>query len=179
VLLLKVPSGGRDSNSLKVFFNKSTKAMPYISKQYRTNSFVNILRSYIAQVPLANTHDRVIDLAPWPKEIGEKGIVRFVENGRAEAEVMTKKVCKPDVLVLATGYTQSFPFLDSTYPTPNQANMRTVWKEGDSTVGFIGFLRPSFGKNIPSRIRIIRTNARQELSRHLPSSRLNSGSSTS
>jgi dimethylaniline monooxygenase (N-oxide forming) len=146
--LLKVPSGGRDSNSLKVFFNKSTKAMPYISKQYRTNSFVNILRSYIAQVPLANTHGRMIDLAPWPKEIDEKGIVRFVENGQAEAEVMRKKVCRPDVLVLATGYTQSFPFLDSTYPTPNQANMRTVWKEGDSTVGFMGFLRPSFGKKV-------------------------------
>jgi dimethylaniline monooxygenase (N-oxide forming) len=149
VLLPKVPSSGRGSNSVKVFFNKSTKAMPYISKQYRTNSFVNSLRSYIAQVPLANTHDRMIDLAPFPKEIDEKGVVRFVENGRAEAEVMRKKVCKPDVLVLATGYTQSFPFLDSTYPTPNQANMRTVWKEGDSTVGFIGFLRPSFGKDRP------------------------------
>ena len=58
---------------------------------------------------------------------------------------MKKIVCKPDVLILATGYTQSFPFMDATYPTPQDANMRAIWKENDETVGFMGFVRPSFG----------------------------------
>lgn len=131
-----------------VFFNKSTKAMPYITSQYRKASTLNTLRSYIAQVPLMPTRGLQIDLAPWPQSITEKGIVRFVENGRPEAEVMRTKVCKPHVLILATGYTQSFPFLDYSYPLPKDANMRAIWKEGDGSVAFIGFVRPSFGKSI-------------------------------
>lgn len=119
--------------------------MPYITSQYRSPSILNTLRSYIAQVPLAPTYGRFIDLAPWPKSINEKGIVTFTENGRPEAEVMRSKICKPDIMILATGYTQSFPFLDSTYPMPQEANIRLVWKENDETVAFIGFIRPSFG----------------------------------
>ncbi|KUJ17447.1 FAD/NAD(P)-binding domain-containing protein [Mollisia scopiformis] len=129
----------------KIFFNKSTKAMPYITSQYRRSSIGNTLRSYIAQVPLVPTHGRQIDLAPWPQSIDEKGIVHFTENSRSEAEVMRKKICKPDVLVLATGYTQSFPFLNSMYPMPKDADMRAIWKKGEESVAFIGFVRPSFG----------------------------------
>jgi dimethylaniline monooxygenase (N-oxide forming) len=119
--------------------------MPYISEQYRKNTLGNKIRSSIIQVPLIDTQDRKIDLAPWPKEINEKGIVKFVENGRPEAEMMRKVVCKPDVMILATGYTQAFDFLDETYPTPQEATIRSVWKENDESVGFIGFVRPSFG----------------------------------
>ncbi|KAH8649642.1 hypothetical protein BGZ60DRAFT_520634 [Tricladium varicosporioides] len=129
----------------KLFFNKSTKAMPYISAQYRTNTFFNKLRALVAQVPLVNTRDRRIDLAPLPEKISDQGIVKFVENGRPEAEVMKGKTYKPDVLILATGYTQSFPFLGKEYPTPKEADMRNVWKQGDESVAFIGFVRPSFG----------------------------------
>lgn len=120
--------------------------MPYISAQYRTTSFVDRVRTYIAQVPIVHTNGRVINLAPWPQDVNEKGIVRFVENGRPEAEVMKKITCKPDVLILATGYTQSFKFLDDSYPKPKDATMRSVWKANDSSVAFIGFVRPSFGK---------------------------------
>ncbi|CZR56599.1 related to flavin-containing monooxygenase [Phialocephala subalpina] len=129
----------------KIFFNKSTKAMPYITSQYRTSSALNTLRSYIAQVPLVSTQGRAIDLAPWPQSISEKGIVTFVENGRPEAEVMRSKTCKPDILILATGYTQSFPFLGEEYLLPKDADMRSIWKSGDESVAFIGFVRPSFG----------------------------------
>lgn len=134
------------TNSRQVFLNKSTNAMPYISEQYRTSTLLNKIRSRIVQVPLVDTHGRKIDLAPRPKEIDEKGVVIFTENGRPEAEVMKEKVCKPDVLILATGYTQDFSFLDNTYPTPQDATVRNVWKENDETVGFVGFIRPSFGK---------------------------------
>lgn len=131
----------------KIFFNKSTRAMPYISEQYRTTSLINTLRSYVAQVPLADTQGKKIELAPWPESVDGKGIVKFVENGREEARSLKERkvMCKPDLVVLATGYTQSFPFLDKSYPVPAQADMRSVWKTGDESVGFIGFVRPSFG----------------------------------
>ncbi|KAG4430171.1 hypothetical protein IFR05_014347 [Cadophora sp. M221] len=133
----------------KIFFTKSSKAMPYISAQYRTNNWIDRVRSYIAQVPIVNTHGRVINLAPLPQDVNEKGVVRFVDNGRPEAEVMKKTVCKPDVLILATGYTQTFKFLDDSYPKPKDATVRSVWKSNDPTVAFIGFVRPSFGSIAP------------------------------
>ena len=73
--------------------------------------------------------------------------MRFMENGRPEAEVMRKMICRPDVLILATGYTQSFHFLDGSYPKLQDATIRSVWNEHDESVAFIGFVRPSFGKN--------------------------------
>ena len=133
---------------LSVFFNKSTKAMPYISEQYRTNNAFNRLRSRIIQVPLVETHGRKIDLAPWPKAINAKGVVSFTDNGRPEAEVMKLRDCKPDIVILATGYTQEFSFLDNTYPTPQDATVRSIWSPHDTSVGFIGFVRPSFGKEL-------------------------------
>ena len=128
------------------FFSKSAKAMPYISAQYRTNSPSNKIKSCVAQVPIIDTNGRKIDLAPWPKEINEKGIVRFVENGRAEADVMKRTTCKPNVLILAIGYTKTFSFLDAPYPRPQDANIRSVWGENDDNIVFMGFVRPSFGK---------------------------------
>lgn len=131
----------------KIFFNKSTKAMPFISEQYRTSSLINTLRSYIAQVPLVKTGGKKIDLAPWPTSVDEKGVVKFLDNGRVEAERMRGAVCQPDMVILATGYRQTFPFLDKSYPMPTKADIRNIWKTGDESVGFIGFVRPSFGES--------------------------------
>jgi hypothetical protein len=61
---------------------------------------------------------------------------------------MREKVVKPDLLIFATGYKQEFSFSDSNYPTPAQADIRSIWKSGDESVGFIGFVRPSFGNAI-------------------------------
>ena len=119
--------------------------MPYISAQYRTTSLVNTIRSRIAQVPIINTHGRVINLAPWPQKVSDEGVLRFVENGRPESAIMKKIICKPDILILATGYTQTFKFLDESYPKPKDATIRSVWNPSDPSVAFIGFVRPSFG----------------------------------
>ena len=48
------------------------------------------------------------------------------------------------MVILATGYTQTFPFLppsDGTYHTPETCNTRDIWHSTDPTVGFIGFVR--------------------------------------
>jgi dimethylaniline monooxygenase (N-oxide forming) len=119
--------------------------MPYISAPYRSRSLLHRIRSSIAQVKLPDTKGRVIDLAPWPSHIDSNGVIHFTENGRPESHTMRDVKRKVDVLVFATGYDQTFPFLDNTYPRPEDADIRRVWKTGDETVGYIGFVRPSFG----------------------------------
>lgn len=58
---------------------------------------------------------------------------------------------RPDLVVLCTGYTQTFPFFDRAdnapreYPVPQETDVREIWKRDDPSVGFIGFVRPSFG----------------------------------
>jgi dimethylaniline monooxygenase (N-oxide forming) len=59
---------------------------------------------------------------------------------------MLKRVIQPDIVVFATGYKQSFPFLSSTsYPSPSSASIRGIFEKSDPSVAFIGFVRPSLG----------------------------------
>lgn len=129
----------------------------YISQPYRPQTpgpalWLYALRSALVQTPLPDTNGKRVDLAPWPKQICKKGIVQFVDNGRPEFERMKIETIRPDMIVLASGYSHSFPFFNSTdktgsipYPTPDKADVRQVWKRDDPTVGFIGFLRPNLG----------------------------------
>ncbi|POR32526.1 Dimethylaniline monooxygenase [N-oxide-forming] 2 [Tolypocladium paradoxum] len=133
--------------------------MPYISEPYRPRHpgpelWKYALRSALIQRPLEKTNGRHVDMAPWPEEIDADGYVRFTNNGRPEYERLKDEKIKPDIIVLATGYTQSLPFLNSSeslqagqkkYPLPSEADVREVWKRDEPTVGFIGFVRPSFG----------------------------------
>jgi Flavin-binding monooxygenase-like len=119
--------------------------MPYISAPYRKSSLINTLRSYVAQVPIVPTGNKTIDFAPFPASVSPAGIVNFLDNKRPEAMVMRSKIVKPDLVILATGYTQSFPFLASSYPLPADASIRGIWKQDTPDIAFIGFLRPSFG----------------------------------
>ncbi|KAK0612524.1 hypothetical protein B0T17DRAFT_543883 [Bombardia bombarda] len=147
----------------KIFFNKSNKAMPYISAPYRSageSGLVQKIRSSLIQVPVADTHGRHIDLAPWPSRVDSNGLVRFLNNGRPEYDRLKDEEIKPDIVVFATGYTQTFPFFDhdhdhdsataaasgsSSYATPGGLDTRDMWHSSDPSVAFIGFVRPSFG----------------------------------
>ncbi|PVH82727.1 FAD/NAD(P)-binding domain-containing protein [Cadophora sp. DSE1049] len=128
-----------------IFFCKSGKAMPYISKPYRKRGFLDRIRASLINVPIAETGDRKIDLAPWPESISANGIVTFSENGRPEADTMRNIVCKPDIVIFATGYYPTFPYLEDSYGDPSQADRRGIWRSGDESVGFIGFVRPALG----------------------------------
>ena len=120
--------------------------MPYISAPYRKYNWAQRLRSSIMQIPLPDTGDSFIDLAPWPECFAEDGTVKLTDTGRPEAEKMRKMTIKPDIVIYATGYTQEFPFLGKDYPLSEDADVRRIWKSGDKSVGFIGFVRPSLGK---------------------------------
>ncbi|OIW30704.1 FAD/NAD(P)-binding domain-containing protein [Coniochaeta ligniaria NRRL 30616] len=141
-------------HSSKVFFNKAAaKAIPYISAPYRPAkpSLVQRIRSSIIQCDLEPVPPgRAIEMAPWPSHIDANGRIHFRDNGRPEYDRLKDEVIVPDVLFYATGYTQTFPFLDAEtgdrpYPHADDANVREIWRADDPTVAFLGFIRPAFG----------------------------------
>ncbi|RHZ46422.1 uncharacterized protein CDV56_104747 [Aspergillus thermomutatus] len=135
----------QDFGKFRFFYTKSSRAMPYISAPYRSRNMLQRIRSAIIESPVPDTAGKRIDLAPWPEYIDPKGVVHFRRTNRPESKMFENSSYKPDVVVLATGYTQQFPFIDDSYPLPDEADVRGIWKTGDETVGFIGFVRPSFG----------------------------------
>jgi dimethylaniline monooxygenase (N-oxide forming) len=79
-------------------------------------------------------------------------VAHFPITERPESVRINQQIIKPDVIILATGYLTSFPFLNTSdndgrrpYPEAFDANVRHIWKSDDPTVGFIGFVRPGFG----------------------------------
>lgn len=141
----------------KIFFNKSNKAMTYISAPYKAEceaSLVDRIRSSLIQVPVADTHGRHIDLAPWPEKIDKNGVAHFRDNGRVEYTRLKDEVIKPDIVIFATGYTQTFPIFNNPsssesnsqneeYYIPGQLDVRDIWHTSDPSVG-IHRLRAAF-----------------------------------
>lgn len=119
--------------------------MSYISAPFRKPSLINRIRAFVVNIPIPATHGRTIDLAPWPESIDSTGLIKLTPSTRPEATRMTSIPVKPDLLIFATGYVQSFPFLHESYPLPLQADRRGIWKSDDPSVGFIGFVHPTFG----------------------------------
>ncbi|CZR49683.1 uncharacterized protein FPRO_14839 [Fusarium proliferatum ET1] len=137
----------------KIFFNKSMKVCPYLSLPYRPKQpgpslWLYALRSALVQTPIPDTNGRQVDLAPLPKKIDEHGVVEFVDNGRPEYERIKLQTIQPDVIVLCTGYQQTFPFLDDKLKVNTRhfsSLVRGIWRREQPTMGFIGFVRPSLG----------------------------------
>jgi dimethylaniline monooxygenase (N-oxide forming) len=95
--------------------------------------------------------DKTIDVAPFPSHFSSDGVAHFPITDRPESRKIQDTVVKPDIIVFATGYVPSVPFLDTShnagrraYPSLHETNVRNIWKDDDPTVGFIGFVRPGF-----------------------------------
>ena len=133
--------------TLPVIFVKSTKAQPYFNRQYINKTKLQQWREGIIDLPRVDTKGRTIDFAPFPEYIDEQGIIHFQKNDTVESKFAEKSSIRPDVVIYATGYShRTFPFLSEGYPHSNDANVRAIWKEGDESVGFIGFVRPQLGE---------------------------------
>jgi dimethylaniline monooxygenase (N-oxide forming) len=52
---------------------------------------------------------------------------------------------RPSCVVCCTGYTQTFSWLDSSYPTASDATIRNIISPTEPSVCFIGFVRPGVG----------------------------------
>lgn len=124
--------------------------MPYINRPYRKRpKYLDYVSRYIDppedSPPQTNF---IVDLAPFPARFLPDGRAVFPTSRRKDALRMADRVVRPNLVIYATGYTQEFGFLDkeSDYPTPEDANVRNVVKDGDETVAFIGFVRPGVGE---------------------------------
>ncbi|KAK7746694.1 hypothetical protein SLS53_001881 [Cytospora paraplurivora] len=129
---------------------KSNRALHYISEQYRSQSLFNKWRTWLINVELKPTGGKKIDLAPWPTHIDGDGIVHFEKNGRPESKKMENEPgIKPNIVIFATGYQQSFPFLPASakYPSLKDSATRGIYREIENGVAYIGFVRPAFGKH--------------------------------
>ena len=122
-----------------VFLVKSDRALPYLSAGHRSTSLWNRLRTSLLNVPIKDTNGRKIDVRAWPNRVSPDGTLIFSEDGHPKDDL------RPDVMILATGYSTDFSILDGSYPRLVDTNMRGVYKDDDVTVGFIGFVRPSIG----------------------------------
>ncbi|KAJ0107789.1 hypothetical protein J7T55_000051 [Diaporthe amygdali] len=127
---------------------KSDRAMPYISEQYRSKSRLNRWRTWLLNMELRPTGGKKIDLAPWPTHVDGEGVVHFERNERPESEKMRReKGIKPDIVIFATGYKQSFPFVPNAeaYPSLDASVTRGIFRDIDDGIAYIGFVRPAFG----------------------------------
>ena len=101
----------------------------------------------IIDLPRVDQTEHWIDFAPWPEYIDNEGVIHFQKNDSQESKHIETLKIKPDIVVYATGYShRAFPFLSHGYPHSDDANVRSLWKGGDETVAFIGFIRPQLGK---------------------------------
>ncbi|GFP54915.1 monooxygenase ptmN [Trichoderma asperellum] len=151
--ILSLCSSNAIFNTL-VFFNKAWQRISnHVSTPWRPTKWplaTRIRRFFFnTDIPPAS---RIIEVAPTPSHISKDGVAHFPHNGRPESDRINETVVKPDVVVFATGYLPSFPFLntpdhasDKPYPTAWDADVRQIWNSDEPTVGFIGFIRPGFG----------------------------------
>lgn len=116
-----------------------------MSAGHRSQSWWNRFRSSMLNVPLRDNNGRNIEVVRWPKLVDETGVMHFEDSDPRDSLL---KHVKPDVVVMATGYSTNFSFLDNDYPTLSHANVRGIYKDDDVSVGFVGFVRPSIGKLI-------------------------------
>ncbi|KIY66071.1 FAD/NAD-P-binding domain-containing protein [Cylindrobasidium torrendii FP15055 ss-10] len=132
-----------------VFLNKSHKAMPYINRPFRKRAPLLDYMSRYMDPPEDSPPqtDFAVDLAPFPTSFLPNGRAVFPNLERKDAKRIMGRDIRPEIVVFATGYQQDFSMLDpeSNYPTPDQASIRNITREGDEDIAFIGFVRPGVG----------------------------------
>ena len=133
--------------TILVLFVKSTKVQPYFNRRYKTYGSFAQWKDGKIDLPRVEQNGHSVEFAPWPDHIDDEGVIHFQKNDTVESKYQETVKVKPDVVIYATGYTHlSFPFLSEGYPHSRDANVRSLWKEGDESIGFIGFIRPQLGR---------------------------------
>lgn len=130
-----------------VFLNKSAKAIPYINRPYQNLSRLHRWIAHYQDPPTPQgVEDPTIHLVPFPTHFDSTGRAVFPPPPKHRAkEIGWKEECRPDVVVLCTGYKQDFGWMSEGYKTPEEVNVRGVADSEDLSVGYIGFLRPGVG----------------------------------
>jgi dimethylaniline monooxygenase (N-oxide forming) len=130
-----------------VFLNKSHKAMPYLNRPYKKpDPILRLIGNEYIDPPEDAQSVRWVDTCTCPSSIDKEGRVIFNPNPeRRDYRRLKDAVVIPDTLIYCTGYTQSFEWLQPSYPTPSTASCRNIVDPSQPTISFIGFVRPGVG----------------------------------
>jgi len=138
-----------------VFLNKSAKAMQFINRPYFKMGWFHRLFAHYIDPPLPEgIDDPTIYVVPFATSFDETGRAIFpCPPEHRRKEMAWKKECRPDLVVLCTGYRQEWDWLGEGYPKgPEECDVRGVCSSRDLSVGFIGFLRPGVGESLLPQI---------------------------
>lgn len=136
-----------------VFLNKSAKAMQFINQPYYSLSPLHRLFAHYIDPPLPKNVDNPrIDVVPFPKSFDATGkAILPPPPAHRSKEVGWKEECRPDLVVMCTGYRQDWSWLGDGYPKgPDECDVRGVCSSKDPSIAFIGFQRPGVGMSTPS-----------------------------
>lgn len=138
-----------------LFFVKSNRVIPYISAPHRPRSLGERIRSFLINIPVPEIpKDRIVKVATWPTKLDKDGILHFAPTDRPEKRLLNSEGpdgrgswAKPDVIIMANGYQQTFPFLptDGSYKTAREVDTHGIYDSTDVSLGYIGIVRPSVG----------------------------------
>ncbi|GAA5885224.1 hypothetical protein JCM6882_009526 [Rhodosporidiobolus microsporus] len=137
-----------------VFLNKSHAATSFINRPYRNRSKLLSWFSEYHDPPHDVATPGVVEMAPFPVGFDEQGGVVWDWEACGKRGGSWKKVrqrmegrrVEPDLVLLATGYTQEFSsFLSPSYPRPWDASIRDIVAPSSPDVAFLGFVRPGVG----------------------------------
>ncbi|WVF67693.1 hypothetical protein IAT40_002452 [Kwoniella sp. CBS 6097] len=129
-----------------VFLNKSAKAMQFINRPFYSLSPLHKLLAHYIDPPPPSGNPK-IDIVPFPTSFDANGKAIFPPPPKHRSKEMAwKEECKPELVVLCTGYKQEWDWLGPGYPQgPDGCEIRGVCSEKDLSIGFIGFVRPGVG----------------------------------
>lgn len=91
--------------------------------------------------------DPKIDIVPFPHGFDSEGRAIFpAPPEHRRKETAWKDECKPDLVILCTGYRQDWSWLGEGYPRgPEDCEIRGITSTKDLSIAFIGFVRPGVG----------------------------------
>ncbi|EIW68505.1 hypothetical protein TREMEDRAFT_69401 [Tremella mesenterica DSM 1558] len=131
-----------------VFLNKSSKAMQYINRPFKKLSWIHKSIAHYVDLPSPEgLEETIVKIVPFPLKFDQDGKAIFPPPPKhREKEIAWKEECKPEIVVLCTGYKQEWDWLSDEYPKgPEECDIRGICWSKDLTICFIGFLRPGVG----------------------------------
>ena len=131
--------------------------MQFINRPYETLSPWHRMIAHYIDPPLPEgVDDPTINVVPFPSKFEDgKAVFPAPPKHRAK-ETGWKDDCRPDLVVLCTGYRQDWSWLGDGYPRgPDECDVRGVCSSKDPSIAFIGFLRPGVGKSIPHTLSVL------------------------
>jgi hypothetical protein len=132
-----------------VFLNKSAKAMQFINQPYYSLSPFHRLFAHYIDPPLPKNVDNPrIDVVPFPTRFVDGKAIFPPPPAHRSKEIGWKEECRPDLVIMCTGYRQEWSWLGRGYPKgPDECDVRGVCSSKDPSIAFIGFLRPGVGES--------------------------------